>query len=106
VKRLYYRWVERAALGSFLAVLAADSDLWWLMIDGMIVRAHQHAAGARRSKGALMPRGLAAPAAASAPRYTPQPTRLAIQCACCSGRGSATMPSAAISCWTTLSPMP
>ena len=64
VKRRYYRWVERDALGAFLEVLAADSDLEWLLIDSTIVRAHQHAAGVRRSKGGLMPRGLAAPAAA------------------------------------------
>jgi transposase len=64
VKRCYYRWVERDALGGFLAALAADADLEWLMIDSTVVRAHQHAAGARRSKGVLMPRGLAAPAAA------------------------------------------
>jgi transposase len=55
VKRRFYRWVERDALGGFLAVLAADADLEWLMIDSTIVRAHQHAAGARRSKGGLMP---------------------------------------------------
>ncbi len=64
VKRRYYRWVEREALGGFLAVLAADADLEWLMIDSTVVRAHQYAAGARRSKGGLMPRGLAAHAAA------------------------------------------
>jgi transposase len=55
VKRRFYRWVERDALGGFLAVLAADADLEWLMIDSTVVRAHQHAAGARRSKGGLMP---------------------------------------------------
>ena len=64
VKRRYYRWVERDALGGFLAVLAADADLEWLMIDSTIVRAHQHAAGARRSKGGLMPKGWAVHAAA------------------------------------------
>ncbi len=64
VKRRFYRWVERDALGGFLAVLAADADLEWLMIDSTVVRAHQHAAGARRSKGGLVPRGWAAPVAA------------------------------------------
>ena len=64
VKRRLYRWVERDVLGGFLAVLAADSDLEWLMIDSTVVRAHQHAAGARRSKGGLMLRGWAALAAA------------------------------------------
>ena len=55
VKRRDYRWVGRDALGGFLAVLAAHGDLEWLMIDSTIVRAHQHAAGARRCKGGLMP---------------------------------------------------
>ncbi len=55
VKRRFYRWVERDTLGGFLAVLA-DAGLEWLMIDSTIVRAHQHAAGARRSKGSLMPK--------------------------------------------------
>ena len=32
---------------SFLPMLTAKADLEWLMIDSTIVRAHQHAAGAR-----------------------------------------------------------
>lgn len=64
VRCRYHRWVERDAPGSVLAALDADADLEWLLIDNTVVRAHQHAAGARRSKGGLMPRGLAAPAAA------------------------------------------
>ncbi len=55
---------QRGALGSFLAVLTAEADLERLMIDSTIVRAHQHAAGARIAKGGLMPRDWAAPAAA------------------------------------------
>lgn len=46
-----------------LAVLSRQADLEWLMIDSTIVRAHQHAAGARKLKGGRMPRvwaGLAA----------------------------------------------
>jgi transposase len=64
VKRRYYRWIARKALGGFLAVLTAEADLEWLMIDSTIVRAHQHAAGARIAKGGLMLRDWAAPAAA------------------------------------------
>jgi transposase len=64
VKRRYYRWIARGALGDFLAVLTAEADLEWLMIDSTIVRAHQHAAGARIAKGGLMLRDWAAPAAA------------------------------------------
>ena len=49
VKRRYYRWIEMGVLDDMLAVLAREADLEWLMIDSTIVRAHQHAAGARRS---------------------------------------------------------
>lgn len=50
VKRRYYRWIEMGVLDEMLMVLAREADLEWLMIDSTIVRAHQHAAGARRSK--------------------------------------------------------
>lgn len=42
-----------------LAVLAREADLEWLMIDSTIVRAHQHAVGARAAKGGRMPRAWA-----------------------------------------------
>ena len=64
VKRRYYRWIEMGVLDAILAALTREADLEWLMIDSTIVRAHQHAAGARRQKGGRMPRALAAPAAA------------------------------------------
>lgn len=64
VKRRYYRWIEMGVLDGILAALAREADLEWLMIDSTIVRAHQHAAGARRKKGGRMPRALAAPAGA------------------------------------------
>jgi transposase len=64
VKRRYYRWIARGALGAFLSVLTANADFEWLMIDSTIVRAHQHAAGARIAKGGLMLRDWGAPAAA------------------------------------------
>ena len=63
VKRRYYNWVRRGAFAAFFEVLGADADLEWLMLDSTIVRAHQHAAGARIPKGGLMIRGLAAPQA-------------------------------------------
>jgi len=56
VKRRYYRWIARGALGGFLAALTQDADLERLMIDSTVVRAHQHAVGARIAKGVLMPR--------------------------------------------------
>ena len=63
VKRRYYRWIERGVLDGMLAALAREADLEWLMIDATIVRAHQHAAGARRQKGGRMHKVLAGPAA-------------------------------------------
>ena len=51
-------------LDEILAALARKADLEWLMINSTIVRAHQHAAGARRQKGGRMPRLLVAPAEA------------------------------------------
>ena len=63
VKRRYYRWIEMGVLDRILAALAHEAGLEWLMIDTTIVRAHQHAAGARKVKGGRMPRVLAARAA-------------------------------------------
>ena len=63
VKRRYYRWIEMGVLDDILTAVAQEADLEWLMIDSTIVRAHQHAAGARKDKGGRMPRvwaGLAA----------------------------------------------
>jgi transposase len=64
VKRRYYRWIEMGVLDDILEALARKPDLEWLMTDSTIVRAHQHAAGARRQKGGLTPTALGAPAAA------------------------------------------
>jgi transposase len=63
VKRRYYRWIEMGVLDRILTTLAQEADMEWLMLDSTIIRAHQHAAGARRKKGGLMPRALAAPGA-------------------------------------------
>ena len=64
VKRRYYDWVERGVLASLFKALSHDGDFEWLCVDATIIRAHQHANGARRQKGGLMPRVLAAPKAA------------------------------------------
>ncbi len=64
VKQRYYDWIERGVLDDIFAALGTEADLEWLSIDSTIVRAHQHAAGARRKKGGLMPRALAGHAAA------------------------------------------
>ena len=49
------RWIEMDVLDEMLMVLSREADLEWLMIDSTIVRAHQHAAGACRSKGGERP---------------------------------------------------
>ena len=49
------RWIEVGVLDQILAALAREADLEWLMIDSTIVRAHQHAAGARGKKGGGCP---------------------------------------------------
>ena len=59
VKRRYYRWIEMGVLDTMLAALSREADLEWLMINSTIVRAHQHAAGARKLKGGRMPRAWA-----------------------------------------------
>ena len=59
VKRRYYRWVEAGVLDRIFEALSAEPDMEWLMIDATIVRAHQHAAGARKEKGGRMPRAWA-----------------------------------------------
>jgi transposase len=64
VKRRYYDWVEREVLKGIFKLLSADVDLEWVSVDATVVRAHQHAAGARKEKGGLMPRAWAAPVAA------------------------------------------
>ncbi|URK86169.1 IS5 family transposase (plasmid) [Rhizobium sp. RCAM05350] len=58
VKRRYYRWIEMGVLDEMLSVLSREADLEWLMIDSTIVRAHQHAAGARKLKGGGDAQGL------------------------------------------------
>lgn len=51
----FTRWCERGVWEAVLTRLAADADNEYAMIDSTIVRAHQHAAGARK-KGATRPK--------------------------------------------------
>jgi len=64
VKQRYYDWVKRGIFLNIFNALNKDGDFEWLCVDATIVRAHQHAAGARREKGGLKPRASAAHAAA------------------------------------------
>ena len=63
VKRRYYDWIERGVLDDILDAVSTELDIKWVSVDATVVRAHQHAAGARREKGGLMPRVWAAHAA-------------------------------------------
>ena len=58
VRRRYDRWIERGVLDAMLAALSADADLDQLLLDAAIVRAHQHAAGARLVTGGAQAQGL------------------------------------------------
>lgn len=54
VKRRYYRWVELGVIDKLFERVASDPDLEWAAIDATIIRAHSHAAGARK-RGDLKP---------------------------------------------------
>jgi len=60
IKQRYYDWVKRGVFASLFKALSEDSDFEWLSIDSTVVRAHQHAAGARLKKGGPKPKVSAA----------------------------------------------
>ena len=43
----FIRWARKGVWQMIFNTLAVDADTEWLMIDSTIVRAHQHAAGAK-----------------------------------------------------------
>ena len=47
VHKRFMRWAKNGVWQMIFNTLAVDSDTEWLMIDSTIVRAHQHAAGAK-----------------------------------------------------------
>jgi len=61
VFRRFSRWSAKGLWHRIFAAMADDSDFEYLIVDSTIVRAHQHAAGAKRG---LKIRRLDAPAAA------------------------------------------
>ena len=50
VFRRFRRWAKKGVWQMMFNTLATDADLEWLMIDSSIIRAHQHAAGAKGGK--------------------------------------------------------
>jgi putative transposase len=67
----FRRWVASGSLRRLFELLTAEpllGEVRRVLIDSTIVRAHQHAAGARREKGGRRPRRWAVAGAASRPR--------------------------------------
>jgi transposase len=65
VYKRFIRWCKRGVWGRVLEALGEDTDLSNLLLDSTVVRAHQHAAGA---KGGKIPKRWEGLVAVSAPR--------------------------------------
>lgn len=48
VHKRFIRWAKAGIWQMIFNTLAADADTEWVMIDSTLIRAHQHAAGARK----------------------------------------------------------
>ena len=85
----FSRWVHADVWQTALAALQQQADaqgqLDWSahFVDGTVIRAHQHAAGARRAKGGQPSKRSGAAGAASAPSSTSAPTGVASPSSCC-----------------------
>ena len=66
--RRFSRWCAKDVWHRIFAAMADDPDFEYLIVDSTIIRAHQHASGAK--KGGLKIRPLAVPAVGWAPRST------------------------------------
>ena len=71
VYKRFNRWCKRGVWGRLLEALGGDAELKNLLLDSTIVRAHQHAAGA---KGGKTPKLLDVPAAVLPLRSTSRST--------------------------------
>lgn len=63
VHKRFNRWSKQGVWQMIFNTLAASADTEWLMMDSTIVRAHQHAAGARKKGAAETNRSAEAKAA-------------------------------------------
>ena len=48
VHRRFSRWSKSGVFDRIFRILSEDSDMEFLLIDGTIVKAHQHSAGAKK----------------------------------------------------------
>ena len=84
----FYRWVASGVWDRLLAALQQQGDaagqLDWSAhyVDGTVIRAHQHPAGARRAKGGPLSRRSARAEGASAPSSTCAPSAAASPSPC------------------------
>lgn len=79
VFRRFSRWSCKGVWWRIFQAVSDDPDFEYLIVDSTIIRAHQHAAGAK--KGGLKIRPLAVRAAASAPSSTSLFAAWAVLCA-------------------------
>jgi putative transposase len=49
----FHRWIESGRWDSILKALSSDSDTEYVIIDGTIVRAHQHSASGKKKENQL-----------------------------------------------------
>ena len=50
VHRRFSRWAKTGVFDSIFRVLSEDADMEFLAMDGSVIKAHQHAAGAAKKK--------------------------------------------------------
>ena len=48
VHRRFSRWATMGVFDSIFCILSEDADMEFLLMDGTIIKAHQHAAGAKK----------------------------------------------------------
>lgn len=48
IHRRFSRWARAGVFDSIFRILSEDADMEFLLMDGTIVKAHQHAAGAKK----------------------------------------------------------
>ena len=50
IHRRFSRWSKSGVFEKIFRILSADADMEFLLMDGTIVKAHQHASGAKKKK--------------------------------------------------------
>lgn len=83
----FRRWARRGVFDQVFQALSEDADFEYVIIDGTIVRVHQHGTGA---KGGLRLKPSGVRVAAGRPKSSPWSMRWAISCvsSCCQGNAT------------------